>query len=317
MNRRTRPNELIWLHCRTKRLNTRWIVSVSMPMPSNENIEIPLLNVIAKAGGSLASGEAVEKVTDFFPDLTQEERASTLDSGGNRWTNRVRWTRQHLFELGELSSPARGIWAITDSGRHRLEGEWESWKPRYTLSLEGAAETGKDLGGEDLEGDPRERLEKARRFLLKTVKQEVLARARGLSPSNFERLIKRLLEGIGYSNVVVTGRTGDEGIDGTCSTDRLGLIRVSFQAKRWQRSVPSKELRDFVGALYSRRIPQGVFVTTSDFTRGAREAAEKAGNITLIKGLGLAELMIEAGLGVRKASLDVPKLDEDFFEGLV
>ncbi len=241
-----------------------------MPFPPDETIELPLLNVIAGAGGSLTSGEAVEKVTDFFPDLTQEERASTLDSGGNRWTNRVRWTRQHLIQRGELSSPARGIWAITDRGRHRLGEDWESWKPRYTLSLEGQEEEEDDLEADDLEGDPRERLERARRLLLKTVQEEVLARAHDLTPGNFERLIKRLLEGIGYSNVVVTGRTGDGGIDGTCSTDRLGLIRVSFQAKRWQNSVPSKELRDFVGAIYSKRIPQGVFVTTSDFTRGAR-----------------------------------------------
>jgi restriction endonuclease Mrr len=36
----------------------------------------------------------------------------------------------------------------------------------------------------------------------------------------------------------------DGGIDGTCSLDALGLVKLQFQAKRWKNQVGGKEIRD-------------------------------------------------------------------------
>lgn len=43
--------------------------------------------------------------------------------------------------------------------------------------------------------------------------------------------------------------TGDGGIDGIISLDKLGLEKVYVQAKRWKGTVGSAEVRGFYGAL--------------------------------------------------------------------
>ncbi len=45
------------------------------------------------------------------------------------------------------------------------------------------------------------------------------------------------------------GGTGDGGIDGIISLDKLGLEKVYVQAKRWKGTVGSAEVRGFYGAL--------------------------------------------------------------------
>jgi len=291
-------------------------VQVLMPFPSQRNIELPLLKVLADAGGKLPVPEAIQGVTKYFPGITPEELASELDSGGNRWLNRVRWVRQNLVRDGELAAPAKGIWEITNRGLQRLKADWSSWKPKYVEELSIDAEERGQIEPRS-QADPREVLETARHAVIGSVKEELLAKTRDLSPPVFEGLIKRMLERIGYSNVKVTGRKGDEGIDGECSTDRLGIVKVCFQAKRWQNVVGPGEIRDFVGALSIRRVAQGIFVTTATFSSEAVRAAEKAGNVKLVDGILLTELMVEAGLGVMKKALDVPTVDQDFFEGVV
>jgi restriction system protein len=99
--------------------------------------------------------------------------------------------------------------------------------------------------------------------------------------------------------------------------DLLGLYKVKFQAKQWTSQIPSKEVRDFVGALDMERVAQGIFVTTSTFSQDAMQTAKKSGKVKLVDGGELARIMVEAGLGVRKTSLEIPKLDEDYFSGLV
>jgi restriction system protein len=106
------------------------------------------------------------------------------------------------------------------------------------------------------------------------------------------------------------------GIDGHCSLDALGLVKVHFQGKRWRNQVGAKEIRDFIGGIQTKRGERGIFVTTSDFSAGAVETAEKAGMVKLVNGEELSRLMIKYGLGVTKTSLQSAKLDRDYFEGL-
>src|SRR5690606_41664137 len=60
---------------------------------------------------------------------------------------------------------------------------------------------------------------------------------------------------------------------------------------------------------------KGVFVTTSAFTSGASEYANRLPQrIVLIDGNRLAALMIEHGVGVRTSrAIEFKRLDEDFF----
>jgi len=92
-----------------------------MALPKQTGIEVPLLEEIEKAGGSAAPKDLYPRLTARFPQITQEELAQRLPAGNLQWTNRVQWVRQRLILRGELDGSVRGVWAITDAGRRRLE----------------------------------------------------------------------------------------------------------------------------------------------------------------------------------------------------
>lgn len=298
-----------------------------MPLPPKDNIHLPLLKVMAEAGGSLAAHDAIQQVRKFYPDLTPDDLASRLDSGGNRFNNRIQWARQDLVLTGDSERSTTGIWKITDKGKQRLEREWPSWKAEYyktsghtaSPSVQNTLQPATQVVAQAV--DPHETIEQARLELIRQVQAEVLERLHNVDPSNFESIIAQLLERLEYGSIAdgtikVMGRTGDGGIDGECAMDRLGLYKAKFQAKRWTNQVGSKDVRDFIGALTTERVEQGIFVTTSSFTPDAIQTAQRAGKVKLIDGKELARIMVEAGLGVRKTSLEIPKLDEDYFSGL-
>ena len=82
--------------------------------------------------------------------------------------------------------------------------------------------------------------------------------------------------------------------------DALGLDKIYIQAKRYTDNPVSKpEIHKFIGALDEQKASKGVFITTSKFTAGAKETAEKASKkIVLIDGKSLADYMIEYNVGV-------------------
>src|SRR5690606_17693939 len=59
-------------------------------------------------------------------------------------------------------------------------------------------------------------------------------------PHRFERLVLQLMDRLGYTGtqgaLATTAVSGDEGIDGVITLDKLGLDRIGLQAKRWQAS---------------------------------------------------------------------------------
>jgi len=136
-------------------------------------------------------------------------------------------------------------------------------------------------------------------------------------PREFELLMREYLWSYGFENVQVTGRSGDGGIDGTFDVP-VAELRLGFQAKRWGEGamVGGPLIRDFRGALVGRRLAAGIFITTSEFTAGAKEEAEQAGpKITLIDGKALAHDLVERGIGIKDVVVEA-EIDEDFFRGL-
>jgi len=111
------------------------------------------------------------------------------------------------------------------------------------------------------------------------------------------------------------GQSGDKGIDGIIKEDRLGLDIIYIQAKRWEGTVGRPEVQKFAGALQGQRARKGILITTSNFSREARDYASRIENkIVLIDGDQLAQLMIDHGLGVSPmANYEVRKIDSDYF----
>ena len=114
----------------------------------------------------------------------------------------------------------------------------------------------------------------------------------------------------------VTKKSGDEGIDGIISEDRLGLDVIYVQAKRWKSTVGRPDVQGFVGALAGKQAQKGVFITTSNFTPDAIQFARGLSQkVILIDGIRLADLMIEHNIGVSTTrAIALKRIDTDYFE---
>ena len=125
-----------------------------------------------------------------------------------------------------------------------------------------------------------------------------------------------LLEKMGYGIGIATKKSHDGGIDGIINEDKLGLDVIYLQAKRWENTVPVKKIRDFTGALASKKAKKGIFITTSSFPNSVYEFVTQIEyNIILIDGERLAELMIEHGVGLSTINTyNVKTIDSDYFE---
>jgi restriction system protein len=112
------------------------------------------------------------------------------------------------------------------------------------------------------------------------------------------------------------GGSGDEGIDGIIKEDPLGLDIIYLQAKRYESTVGRPDIQKFAGALQGQRAKKGIFITTSSYSKEAREYASKIDTkIILIDGPTLAKLMFDHGVGVSvNTTYEVKRIDTDYFE---
>lgn len=111
------------------------------------------------------------------------------------------------------------------------------------------------------------------------------------------------------------GASGDEGIDGIISEDRLGLDTIYIQAKRWEGTVGRPEIQKFVGALHGKRARKGVFMTTGVFSGEAADYVSRIDpRVVLVDGRQLAEYMLDSNLGVTpRAAYELKRIDSDYF----
>ena len=149
------------------------------------------------------------------------------------------------------------------------------------------------------------------------VRQALLERARSGSPADFENLVGELLTAMGFENVAVTTISGDGGVDvrGILVVGGAVRIRMAVQAKRWKSNVPAPIVQQVRGSLGAHE--QGLIITTSDFSGGAKKEAERAdaAPVALIGGEQLAALLAEHQIGARVESYELYTLDEDVSAG--
>lgn len=98
------------------------------------------------------------------------------------------------------------------------------------------------------------------------------------SPTDFERLCRELFLAKGYA-ATRTGGSGDGGVDLLCRKDREVVV---VQCKRYRdRPVGVNLVRELLGAMTAQRADYGYLITTSRFTRDARDFA-RSQNIALL-----------------------------------
>lgn len=178
------------------------------------------------------------------------------------------------------------------------------------------------LPKDDKEKIPEEHIQDFHRRHLLEVERALIDKMLNVEAVFFEQLVLDLLLKMGYGShgsISPRKKGADGGIDGEILQDKLGFDRIYTQAKRYslKKSVQVSEVRDFVGAL--KNISKGVFITTSRFTKQAKEYAleQQQKSLVLIDGEQLAKLMIEFGLGVQNTfSYSTYRIDPDYFGGV-
>jgi restriction system protein len=270
----------------------------------------PLLDALRGLGGSGTPDEVVERIAHDL-NLSDELQNELLPSGQARFRNQVAWARFYLVREGLLDSSKRGVWSLTERGRST------------TLSLDQAREISskwvrifqEERRAKTQVPDPvAEQVAESTGVTPGDYRNEVIDLLLKLPPSGFERLSQRLLREAGFIQVIVTGSTGDGGIDGygTLQINPLVSFKVLFQCKRYTKSVSPSHVRDFRGAM-AGRADKGIIITTGTFTAEARREASRDGvaPIELIDGEKLVDMLQNLELGLRPVT--TYEIDEAFF----
>lgn len=281
--------------------------------------------------------EGETKVKDICPlvidemKLTKEDLEQMLPSRKKyTYKDRISWAIQYMKNAGLIERISHGTYRLTKEGERALESgreidmayleQFDSFRHFY-----GGGQT---VTGEPsvtpIEYTPQESMETAYKTIHDELAKSLLKAIMGASPEFFEKLVVDLLLAMGYGYDseqagIVTGRSGDEGVDGIINEDKLGFSQIYVQAKRWniEHKVGGPDIHTFVGALVTKGATKGLYITTSQFTPAAKNVANRAQNpkVILVDGQELAKLMIAHGVGVSKQiSYTIMQIDNDYFE---
>jgi restriction system protein len=277
-------------------------------VPQYHRLFNPLLEALHELGGSGTNDEIYETVLDQS-DLSDEVAEVPHDSEKSNRTEleyRLAWARTYLKKYGLINNSERGVWVIKPEKR-----DTTSVDPDEVVGTvrEQMRQNRKEKSEESDSGLPEEE------ETWRTQLHRVLTKT--LSPKAFERLTKRLLRESGFTQVEVTGRSGDGGIDGKGIIQINGFLsfHIVIQCKRYQGSVSAGAVRDFRGAMVGKA-DKGLMITTGSFTRSAIREATRDGAppIDLVDGDELAEKLKEMELGVETEVVEEVKVDEEWFE---
>ena len=234
-------------------------------VPSFDAFMNPVLHALKKLDGSGSNEEIYAKVAEIM--LLSDAQLELLHNPDKGTTTeveyRIAWAKTYLKNYGLLENSSRGVWSLTAKALEVESVNPKTIKKAYTQEATNKTQSLNLEIGTDTE---------------LTWRDEVISELLLVSPQAFERLAQRLLRESGFTQVDVTGRTGDGGIDGKGIMRLGGLLsfHVLFQCKRYKGSVGSNEIRDFRGAMVGRA-DKGLFITTGNFTKDAVREASRDG----------------------------------------
>jgi restriction system protein len=307
---------------------------MNVTMPTFDKMMLPTIQALQKLGGSGTVDEIYEQVVELLSlpnEVLETLHGATAQS---EVEYRLAWSRTYLKKFGLInnSGSTRGVWSLTSAdisindfdakevlkvvrsknkalnAQNGLAGS-TSLTPSIETSEAVTAQDSMALSTSVAEADEDE-TEMAWHLQL----HQTLMK---LSPDAFERLTQRLLRESGFTQVEVTGKSGDGGIDGKGIAQVAGFLSfyVLFQSKRYQAAITSSQIRDFRGAMQGRT-DKGLFITTSTFTRDAIKEATRDGAppVDLINGEQLVQRLKELRLGVTVELVEKVEVDTGWFE---
>jgi restriction system protein len=262
-------------------------------LPSRNELMVPINEAISQLGGSANTDEIYEKIVENLKLSDALLEITNGKTGQSELKYNLAWVRTILKNKGAISNVGKGIWIL---------GEKQTIKSKSS----------KVSNLKEEEKEAEEEVDIAEKWKKATI--EIITEK--MSPASFERLIQRFLREKGFSQVEITGKTGDGGVDGRGIAKINGILsfHIIFQCKRYKGKVPSSDIRDFRGAM-SGRTDKGLFITTGSFTRDAIREANRDGApaIDLIDGEKLVEKLKELKLGIEVELREHIIINEEWF----
>ena len=279
---------------------------------------MPAFTALKELGGSGTNDEILNQV---IKDLNIPDEVADITHMGkvnqSELSYQLAWARTYLSKYGVIQNSARSVWSITPNfvGVDVLDEKEivasvvkknakKRNKPATVTTTEDSPED--DDPTNDDEEFPDE---------IKPWKEKLAEILQTMDPYGFERLTQRVLRECGFSQVEVTKKSGDGGIDGTGKLKINGIFsfNVAFQCKRYSGVVGAPDIRDFRGSL-TTNIEKGLFITTGTFSKAAREEACSPGKqqIDLLDGEEFINKLTEYEIGVHP--ITTYAIDEEFFK---
>lgn len=284
-----------------------------MAIPKSVEFYLPVLRVLNESSELVSVKILEEKMRGIFQPSEEDLQQTVNSSNQTRFDNRIMWGLADLKIAGLIERPGRGLVEITDFGRDF----YEKYKNEKIITRKMLKENTpysnhfsskhESLDDSEYEDTQQVMLEIDEYYQL--IESAILERLKNMNSDNphqkgniFERLCLKLLEKMGYGAPFQIGRSGDKGIDGILTSDKLGLERIGLQCKCYKSgNINATEISHFYGGLKRLSLRSGIFITTTDFTSDAKEAAReyKDNPIVLIPGYKLAQYMREHEVGVQ------------------
>lgn len=116
-----------------------------------------------------------------------------------------------------------------------------------------------------------------------------------LRPDAFESFVSRLLKRMAFHDVAVTRPYLDHGVDAVGYLPRQNFSggereKWIVQCKRYsKKAIDEQTIQRFAETVVENHAHQGLFITTSDYTKGARDFAAPRKNLELISGVQLLQ----------------------------
>ena len=296
-----------------------------MGIPKHDEIRVPALKLLDNYK-ILKLKEFEAPLSKEF-NLTNDDLVTMYESGnGPVFYDRISWALSYLSMAGLVNKPRRGYYEITELGRKLLQtpNEVDSFITQTIKKREKPKNKSTNVFIDENDLTPQEKIDIAFNKVKESVYNDILDTILSKSPREFEKLVVKLLQKMGYGGEIegsgiVTQYSNDQGIDGIIKEDVLGLGLIHIQAKRYKLdcSIGRDDLNKFVGALAGNQSSKGVFITTSSFTKGAMEYANNLNGVTLvlIDGIKLAQYIYDYSLGMQTEQvIEIKKLDSDFWD---
>ena len=284
-------------------------------MPDYSDLINPTITAMQKLGGS---GNIDEIYNEVLLLLNIPENIIVIQhsdkSNQSEIQYRLDWARTYLKIYGIITNSSRGVWVIKPQFKDIEEVDISDClskvKSLYKDKANESQQSTNNPNNDNVVNEVFDLPEEIKPWKIKL--WEILT---NMNPYSFERLTQHLLRENGFTEVKVTKKSGDGGIDGFGRLKINGIFsfKVAFQCKRYTNTpVPVGDIRDFRGSL-TTDVEKAIFITTSSFSKAAMEDAFAQGKfqIDLIDGDVFIDKLAEFGIGVSEVKDYI--IDEDYF----